>query len=73
MNSASLATVADCLVNAGNAIAERLRQEGAGALPPFTSVDEHFDAEVNRLRREGQDALAEALAPLRHGGAPNNG
>ena len=73
MSNASLATVAECLVNAGNSISERLRQESAGALPPFTSCEEHFDAEIECLRRHGQNELADALAPLRDGGVSTNG
>ena len=66
MNSASLAIVAESLINVGGAIAERLRQESAGARSPFTAVTEHFDLEVLRLRREGQDALADALGAFRN-------
>jgi hypothetical protein len=65
MDRASLANIADALRNVSGAISERLRHEGAGKAPPFAFLAECFDAEAHRLRREGQDGLADALTVLR--------
>lgn len=64
MNSNSLAIIADALRNVSATISERLRQEGAGANPPFQFVADNVDAEVTRLRRDGHNQLADALAAL---------
>lgn len=56
MDNSSLASVA-----AG--IKERLRHEGAAR--PYQDLAHCVDLEVLRLRGEGQDALAAALAAIR--------
>jgi hypothetical protein len=71
VTDASLATVADSLTSAAGAIAEQLRQKGAGGTPPFEPVNELLANEVLRLRGEGQTALADALQAI--GKDMNNG
>lgn len=70
MNSASLTIIGDCLANVAGAIAERWRQESSGSEPNHTAFDECLKREGNRLRGEGQIALADAVSAL---GATING
>ena len=65
MDSGTLTTIASALANVAGAISERLRQEGAGAPPPYASAYEHFDQDVARLRGAGQISLADALSTIR--------
>lgn len=65
MTSNELSTIGVSLGNIAAAIAERLRHEGSGAVPPFTFVDECFDKEARRVRAVGQVAFADALEALR--------
>lgn len=68
MNSASLASIGTSLANVAAAIAERVRQQlpSNGAVQgPFAFVDAAFDSEVESLRLEGQDQLADTLTALR--------
>jgi len=66
MDNASLENVAASLDSAAAAIRERLRHEGQASPPPYACLQEAIDMEALRLRGEGQNALADALAALRN-------
>lgn len=65
MNSNSLALVGVAFERIGAVFAERRRQEGAGAVPPFDFVDECMRREISTLRNDGQSQLADTLEALR--------
>jgi hypothetical protein len=65
MDSASLDNIASSLNNVAAAIRERLRHEGQSSPPPYSCLQNAVDAEVLRLRGDGQGPLADALATLR--------
>ena len=62
-DNASLAKVGMALNAIAGIIGERVRHEGQGGT--HEAYGEHMDAEIERIRREGHETLADALAALR--------
>jgi hypothetical protein len=62
MDREKLSNTGKALDNVAAAIAERLRHEGQAQ--PFEPFSQLIDHEVLRLRGEGQNQLADALAKL---------
>ena len=51
--------------NIGSTVAERLRQEGAGARPPFQFFHDNLKREANRMIANGQAGLGDAVLAFR--------
>lgn len=64
MTKDELTNIGTAFTNLGGLFAERVRQEGQGATEPFPFFDEGIVRETKRLRHEGLDTLADAVAAL---------